>query len=272
MEPTVYAYSEPHLYLKDLLESKKKQNPLFSLRAWSMQMGFRGHTALLFLINGQRKIRTEHIDRLVRGLKLQSEEEKYWRTLVQLRSAKSQVEKNELENQLKLLMVNREQAILETEKFKLVADWIHMAILEMTRLKDFQNDPEWILSRLHFKESRTSVESAIERLLKMGLLEIKDGKLTKTNERLTTPKDRASESIREHHRQVMQNAIQAIESQSVDERVLNSSTMTIDVSKMNEAKDLIRKFRGDMAKLMEKSDGDETYQLAIQFFKLTEKK
>jgi uncharacterized protein (TIGR02147 family) len=106
----------------------------------------------------------------------------------------------------------------------------------------------------------------------LNLLRVENGRYIKTNERLTTPNDRASECIREHHKQVMQNGFKAIEEQDISERVLNSCAMTIDAGKMNEAKELILKFRQDMAKLMEKPSGDETYQLSIQFFKLTDKK
>lgn len=269
MTPMIYDYAEPRTYLRDVLSQKQAHNPLFSIRAWARQMGFQCHTSLVFFLNGKRKIRPEHLDRLNRGLKLATTEETYLRTLVHLQCAKTESERTHYEARLKLLRPSKEDTLLETEKFRLIADWIHMTILEMTQLADFQGSSEWIARRLKFRQNVAQVQTALDRLINLGLLKREGEKLVKTNERLTTPKDRSSECIREHHRQVLQNALTAIDSQSVNERVLNSCTMTVDSSRLEEAKELILKFRTDMAKLMEKEGGDETYQLSVQFFKLT---
>ncbi len=270
MRPIVFNYSNAQQFLRDSFESKRRQNPLFSVRSWAQQMGLKGHSSLVFFMRGQRKIRPHHVPNLLKGLKLNEGEEKFWSALVHLDNAETPEEKNFYVNQLKLLHPAQEYSVLEIEKFRLVADWLHMALLEMTKLADFQSDPQWIQKRLAFPVDIHQIEEALNRLVNLNLLRAENGQLQKTNERLTTPNDRASECIREHHKQVMQNGFKAIEAQDVSERVLNSCAMTIDASKMNEAKELILKFRQDMAKLMEKTSGDETYQLSVQFFKLTQ--
>lgn len=272
MTPEIYAYSEPHIYLRDVLAHKQKINPLFSIRAWAKQMGFQGHTSLIFFLKGQRPIRPEHVEKINRGLRLEGDQEKYLRLLIQARSVRSEKDKQDYEAQLKMLAPSRTETLLDIEKFKLVADWLHMAILEMTKLKDFKSDSAWISERLKFPVPEHRVAEALNRLQQLKLLHWSAGKLVKTNDRLTTPKDRASESIREHHRQVLTNAIQAIETQNISERVYNACTMTIDVNKLEDAKKLILKFRDDMTKLLEKNEGDETYQFSLQLFKLTETK
>ena len=60
-----------------------------------------------------------------------------------------------------------------------------------------------------------------------------------------------------------------MDEQGVHERILNASAFTIDSSRLPEAKELLLKFRADMAKLLEKKGGDETYELSVQLFKLT---
>lgn len=273
MVPHVYEYSNPSQFLKDSLVYKKAQNPRFSMRAWAKAMGFTSHSSLVLLLNGRRQIRTEHLEKLQKGLKLSESEGKYFRALVRKQLARDPRECDEIDQQLRLWGPQREEALLETERFRLIADWIHMAILEMTRLRDFQPNAQWIQNRLHRPVALDEIEKAIQRLFQLGLLqETKEpGHKTwnKTNERLTTPKDRASESIREYHRQVIGNALEAIDSQGVQERVLNSCTMTIQTRHLDAAKELIAKFRADMAKLLEADGGDETYQLSVQFFRLT---
>jgi uncharacterized protein (TIGR02147 family) len=270
MTPTIYGYEEPRLFLRDVFAQKRRANPLFSLRAWARQMGFRCHTSLVLLLSGKRKILPAHFERINRALKLQGDQEKYFRLLVQKEAAPTAREKEEYASRLALLRPSLKESLLEEEKFRLVADWIHMAILEMTKLRDFRGEPAWIAARLSFGVKESEVAAALERLTALGLLTREGERLVKTQSRLTTPKDRASDSIREHHRQVLGNAATALGTQTVEERVFNACTMTIASDRLPEAKELILKFRADMEKLLEKDGGDATYQLAVQLFRLTE--
>jgi hypothetical protein len=65
-------------------------------------------------------------------------------------------------------------------------------------------------------------------------------------------------------------AAEAIEAQSVDERDYSSCALTIKKDMLPKAKEIIAKFRAEMASVLEKHPGDETYQLSVQFFRLTE--
>jgi uncharacterized protein (TIGR02147 family) len=234
-------------------------------------MGFPCHTSLVFLLNGKRRVRAEHVEKLNRSLRLAGEEEKYFRLLVQHENAKTENERSDIESRLKLLRPSAEQSLLNEEKFHFVSDWMHMAILEMPELAGFRAEPEWIAQRLGGSVTPDQAEEALRRLLQLGLLRRDGASLVKTNEHLTTPSDRSSEAIREHHKQVLALAAKAVDEQSVHERILNASAFTIDSSRLPEAKELLLKFRADMAKLLEKKGGDETYELCIQFFKLTKK-
>ena len=72
---------------------------------------------------------------------------------------------------------------------------------------------------------------------------------------------------------MLELARESIESQTTEERVLNSCAMAIDPAKLDQAKELIIEFRTRMAKLMEATagQGKEVYELSVQFFRLTEK-
>jgi uncharacterized protein (TIGR02147 family) len=271
MLPRVYHYTDANQFLVDAFKSKQERNPRYSLRVLARQMGFKCHSSLLLLYQGKRKIRPEHVDRISAGLKVPDSEVPFLRALVGLQNSRTEGDRQHYLEQMKALYPATDFSLIEVERFRLVSDWVHMAILEMTQLADFQPDFDWIVRRLQFAPTREQVVVAVERLFRLGLMRSEGDRWLKTNVRLTTPKDFPSESIREHHRQVLMNGARALHEQSVDERVFNSCAMTIDASKLAQAKDLIAKFRTEMAKLMEKSPGDETYQLTVGFFKLTRK-
>lgn len=270
MNVDIYSFSEPRDFLNAVLEDKKNKNPRFSARSWAQKMGFKNHTSLLLLLNGKRPIRSEHVQKINSSLGLENEEETYFRLLVQRSTCSDPSEKRDIENRLRVLNPAIEQTLIDTNRFRSIAGWLHMALLEMTELSDFKDDPSWIQSRLKFEVSTEEINDALDRLVELGLLQASGDSLQKTSASLTTPKNRASDAIREHHRQVLDIAKISVDQQGVSERVLNSCTMTVDSSRLPEAQELILKFRKEMAKLMEASPGDETYQLSVQFFKLTE--
>ncbi|MEN9722681.1 MAG: hypothetical protein RJB38_667 [Pseudomonadota bacterium] len=270
--PRIFDYSDPQSYLRDVLASKRQKNPSFSARAWAAQMGFSGHSLLMFFLTGRRQIRAAHVPKLLKGLKLSEDEARYFQALVHFASAKSTTEKEIFEGLLRQIHPEEKFSHVDLERFRLISSWLHMALLEMTQLEGFQADPAWIAKRLDGKATKHQIAEALERLQNLGLLkETEEGRLVKTHARLTTPSDRPSQAIREHHRQVLELAIESIESQSVDERVLNSCAMAIDVSKLDQAKALISEFRSKMAALMESPNAGEVYELSVQFFRLTKK-
>lgn len=269
MEPKVFDFNQPREFLSAYYAHRKALHPHFSLRAWAQQMGFKGHASLLFLLNGRREVKPIHVEKIVKGLKLNFEEESYFKNLVHLNSSDTEESRKYFKSQLDLISPAKQHSEIEIDRFRLVADWYHMAILEMTRLKDFKSEARWISEKLLFSVPVFRIEEAIQRLINLKLLKLENGQLVKTNERLTTAKDRASESIREHHRQVLKNAIEATETQTVDERFFNSFALTVDSKTLPEAKELALKFREDLTKLMEKNGGDTTYQVSLQIFKVT---
>lgn len=269
MQPKIFHYTDPRHFLVDTFKFKQEKNPLFSIRALSKQMGFKCHSSLVLFFKGKRQIRPEHVGKIVQGLKITEAEAEYFSSLVSFQNAKNEAEKKHFEEQMKKLSPTKRFSILELDRFRVIADWYHMAILEMTQLKNFVPSTEWIQKNLFFKTHIQDVQMAVQRLFQLGLLKDNFGKWQKTHERLTTPSDFASESIREHHRQVLRNAIDSLESQQVDERIFNSCAMTIDTKKIPEAQNLILKFREEMSQLISQSSGDETYQLSVSFFKLT---
>lgn len=268
---TVFQYSDPRAYLSDAFSEIRARRPQFSLRAWAKQMGFKNHSLLHFLMTGKRPIRSRHMKYLVRGLRLTPDEQRYLETLVLLQSAQSPSEKLIYENLMREVRPEAASATVDVDAFATISAWYPMAILEMTQLRDFQEDPVWISKRLGHRITTGEIREALERLQRLGLLtRDASGRLQKTHVRLTTPKTHGSEAIRRHHKEILSLATESIEAQSPQERVLNSCAMTVNSERLPEALELITKFRKDLAALMESASGDQTYELSVQFFRLTE--
>lgn len=269
---SVFRYELASQFLKDAWLEKKSKNPGFSLRAWASHLGFKSHASLNKVLNGQRSIPKSYLPKMADSLGLTSPECFYLETLINLEHSKKFEEKVFYRERLRQMSPKSTLNFKEVESYRFLKDPIHALILEMTSLKDFAPDPEWIQSRLAFKRSAAEITEAIDRLFALGLLQ-KDpnGKVSKTNENLSNIPDVRNEGVQEYHKNVSRLAIELIEKQDPEEREFNGYSISIDPSRMKRAKQLIREFITAFSNELEAAPGQATatYQLNVQFFGLT---
>lgn len=264
-------YKDYREFLKDELEHRTISNSKYSLRAFARDLGLSPQVVSLVL-NGKKGISAEVSLKIANRLGLSVEESSYLCDLVELSNVKSNELKEVLNFRLSRYTPNRKFRTVPEDNFKLIANWYHYAILELTSTDNFQSDPAWISGRLGI--TLESTNEAIERLIRMGLLDVNDGKLTKVNLNLTTTQDIPSEAIRKVTSQLLQKAENALNNHELSEREFGTMTMAINPEKLPVAREMIRKFRRELASYLE-DDGDkrtQVYVLATQLFSVTKLK
>lgn len=78
-------------------------------------------------------------------------------------------------------------------------------------------------------------------------------------------------ALRKLARQLLQKAIDSLESQSMDERDVTHVTMAIDPSRLPEAKKMIAKFRRDLCAFLEQGRRTEVYAFSPALFRISKK-
>jgi len=111
----------------------------------------------------------------------------------------------------------------------------------------------------------------LARLQRAGLVQRKDGRLIPCDESsssiLNIPTSRAH---RNQQRQILEKAIDALELEPIKRRSQSSMTFAIDSTKIDEAKELIKKFRRDLGRFLSASENlDEVYHLSISLYPVT---
>ncbi len=273
MEPQVFNYHDPVEFLNASLKATQLRNPSFSLRSWSKQLGMNHVAMLSMVLNRKRKLLPSLSSKISNQYlatgKFKDVEARYFDMLVLFNNSQTLEEKSFYEGILSSLKPDHSFSTLALDQLKIISDWYHAAILEMTALKNFNSDPQWISLKLGESVTLDQVKTAIERLLRLGLLErSNEGKLIRTKVLLATPTDVPNKSLRQFHTQWMNKAIHALETQSVETRDITSYTMTVDSKKLPEAKKMIRDFRRKLARFLETEGGDTVYQLNVQLFDL----
>ena len=82
---------------------------------------------------------------------------------------------------------------LEFEYFKVISDWYHYAIIELTLIDGFSSSPMWISERLGITTNQA--KSAIERLISLGLLQKKDNMLSPSSKGNTKGSNKSADDI-----------------------------------------------------------------------------
>lgn len=162
------------------------------------------------------------------------------------------------------------------EEFKLIQDWYHITIVELTLLSDFEPSAAWIAKKLRITESEASM--AVERLIALGFLEgTADGGFKKSSHgspglRIVSD-DYPSyiTALRQAIHQFGDKAMTAMHEISPAQRANTTLTVAIDASLVSEAKKRIINFTRTLVDELEKKSKtkNHVYELMVSFFPLT---
>lgn len=240
--------------------ARQTVNPQYSLRAFARDLEIDSST-LSQIINGKRSIPTKNSTSIASKLNLNDRDFTLF-----LESSKS----NEtVLDKIKISPVDQ-RFMLDESFYKVIAEWEHYALLDLFDLDGFENSVDYIMRKLDLTESRT--ETVIQNLITCGLLKRnQNGKLTKTHSDVRTTEDREGQALNDAHLEELDIAREKLLSVDKGLRDFSSSTFAIDLTKMSEAKIIIREFRQKMAALLKAGKKTDVYMLTIQFFPLSKK-
>jgi len=158
--------------------------------------------------------------------------------------------------------------ILTEDTFTFISNWYYIAILELTYVESFENNPSLIANMLSL--TTTEVKVAIERLIRLGLLTEENGSLSKTNKFLTNfSPGQTSAAHKELQRQVLTMALNALDNVPQEEKDITSMTMAINIKKLPEARKKITKFRRELCEFLEDGRQTQVYQLGLQLYPIS---
>jgi len=253
-------------FLISELETRKRRNPSYSLRAFARDLGV-PVSRLSEVINGKVGLSEERAVKIAERLGFSSSDRELFVNLVLSEHSRSAV--------IKKLSQQRVQQRSEffthigEDTFKLISDWHYAAIMEILISSKVHHDTADFAKRLGI--SPDLVESSLERLERLNLIEKKEGVWVCKHGQQTTAADIPSEAIRSFHKQVINKALASIDKQPVENRDISSMILSINKSQIPMVKQRLESFRRSlMVELETGADRESVYCLALQFFEITE--
>lgn len=254
-------------YLTDEYERRRQRNPGYSLRAFARDLAIPAPKLSQYL-SGIRGLSGKRAAQLAQKIGLSPIEADLFTCSADAANARDPITKQLAQEKLTQLL-NGPFSKINMEKFNLVRDWYHLAILELTELEQFQPDIKWIAKKLRISNDQAKI--AIERLESLGLLNRDGEKWRQTDQNLETPPDYGSRAIREYHHQMLNLTDHRFEDHALEKREIGSVMFAVDEMLVPEMKQLIRRFQKEAAALVERSAAKNSlYALNFQFLPLIE--
>jgi uncharacterized protein (TIGR02147 family) len=253
------------VYLKQIIETKKKTNPQFSIRAMSLHLGL-SHSALGLIINGKKNLSPEMAMKIARKLKLSKQERDYFCAMVQLETTKDAELKADL--RIKIRDLRPYPPITKSEA---AFQWYDFAILAATEVADTAFTAEHFSKRLGVPLA--DIQAGIDRLKARKYLgQGPDGQWEQLVPRILEEGPR--ESLIERFRLLYRRAEASITEQPFDQRLHMTETFAFSPALIGEALIATEEYSARILALASDSREEgklmtDVYSLVIGLYNLT---
>lgn len=269
MSQTIFEHTSYRSFLKSELAGRGARNTSYSLRAFGRDLGIDA-AQLTGVFKGTKGLSLGKAVKIAERLKLDARAREYFCLLVQFDNTTSPQLREMFLERINALNGRKGMVDLGLEMFRAISDWYHIAIIEMTELDGFVLEAAAVAERLGI--NRYEAEAAIERLQRLELIELdeKTGRWRKAHHHGLFQSPDVNLALRRYHQSMLEKASKALDEQPPAERYVGSDTFSIDVSQLEEAKELITEFRLKLVELFNRGKKrSETYHFVVELFRLT---
>ena len=245
---------------------RSKSQPSYSLRDFARDVGA-SPSLLSEVFRGKSNMSPELARKVAQRLGFDSDREEIFCELVAAEGARSAAHRQAAVERLRKRMAAPALTKIEEDRFRLIADWPHLAIYCLTGTRGFDPVPEALAAKLRIPVA--SAQEAWERLVRLGLVVQANGAWKASAEFVTTLYDIPSEARRSCQTQLFERARETFE-EGPGEHEIGSVVLSCEKAKLGRAKELIREFQAKFLK--ELSAGEphtDVFCLNLQFFNLT---
>lgn len=266
----IFEHQSYRTFLRASLADRSRKAKGYSLRAFALKLGI-SNAFLSQLLSGKKSLSMDQAFKIGLKLDLTNNEVQYLCLLAQIEDEPDTEYRQVLLGRLSSLNPKRESFDLSVDLFKIVSDWYHFALLELTQITGLTVTAKTAAAKLGI--SVKEAELAIERLLRLELLEKDKGKLKKSHGYVLTEAHVSNAACRIFYRQLLEKAMLSLNEQAPPERISSTDLFPIDSKLLPEIERLSREFSQAVLHVAEKSKVKDTvYAWAMHGFRVSEEK
>lgn len=267
-------YSDYRSYLSALYQAAKSQSSSYSYAQLSLELGL-SSTNAFSVIQGKRDLSEKTATRISERLQHSALQKRYFLALIHQEHAKTSIEREEAFQEL--IEIKQRQLPNDTDRRQLAffKHWYHAAILELLGLEHASDLPEWIAENIRPSVSVPKVKQSLELLQELKYLAFSQEKdrLIPTEVTISTGNEVERLAIFSYHRQMLDLAVQAMDTIPSEERDISAITIRVDSQLREQMKEeLIALRKRFIALANENKNAEEILQVNFQLFPLSSKK
>lgn len=221
------------------------------------------------VLKRQRNLSLKSVDMISEALKLSKSERDFFQSLVEYEQSARLDKKDEHFQKMLQMKQDKGLRLVEADQYECFSHWYVIAVLEAFSTPLAHAGREIIAESL--KIDVKQVDEAIELLLRLGFLEQYGSTFKRRDVALRTDANVQSLIIRKYHREMIEQALRAIDSMPTPERELQALTISLSKEKFEEVKKRFYQFQSDLNAIYSDDPSPEKiYQINIQMFPLVE--
>lgn len=243
-------------FLKAKYEERKARNKKYSIRSFAKSLGV-SPSLISQVFNDKKKISLGTYNRIKTHLNLNHIESENFNELFATRQKEDDLEYQKLQ---------REKLTLD--QFTKISNWQSFAILSLAKMDNNKKGHYWIAKQLAIKKE--DALNYYQNLLSSGMIKEEAEHFYRTTKSFEIDQKVPSSIISNFHKENLKKVINSIEQYSINERVLNSITISTSTELIPKIEKEMKVFCNRVDRLCEKeSKQNQVYNLSIQFSPLS---
>lgn len=269
--PNIYEYHDYRSFLKDWFEYLSGNDTEFSAR----QLAAKADMATGYLpmvLQGKRNLTAKAVQKMEPHLKLSESEISYLKCLQALADSEHQEERLAALKKMQKFTRYTRKNNNEVKAYKFLTRWFHVVIREMSELKDFCLDVDWICKKLIPKISRKDVKQSINFLIENEFLRVNEsGAVELTEKHLECVGHVYKTGLTQFHKEMFKLAAKSIDVVPSEWRSIVGHTLSISQDQFKEVKAIMDEALQKISKIENrKSDNDIVFHTSLIAFPLTQ--
>lgn len=269
---SVYEYINYREFLGDYYKYQKSTAKRFSHRIWAAAAGFSASNFIKNVIDGKKDLGPSSIPKMVQACCMKKKEGEYFAFLVAFAKAKKDQEKTRLFQKISDIQNRRKVESLSEKQFRYYGKWYYPVVREIIVGKKVGTDLARLAAIVQPEISYSAFANAVNELLKIGLIYIKDGYYNQSSNLIKKDIGVISLAVRNYQADMLDHAKRVLRELPPEERSISSVTMKFSKDRYNDLANRVDEFRKELLQMAAGDDDSDTvYQVNFQLFPLSKR-
>jgi uncharacterized protein (TIGR02147 family) len=271
---TIFEYLDYRAYLRDYYASEKERRKYFSYRLFARMADIKSPVFLKEVADGRKNLSRTMIEKFSAALKFNEKEAAYFKYLVLFDQATSAQEKQEHYTALRAMENIKSENALAADQYDYFSNWYNVVIRELVTLFDVKDDFELLARMVRPAIKASEAKRSVELLLGLGLIDKNgNGRYVQKNTAITAQGGIASLAIRNFNRNMISQALTAIDELPKTERNMFGITVGISPTMYDIICAEMAAFKDRIVTLVSRDhQSSRVYQMNLQLFPMSQDK